>query len=213
MIPGFICYGYDNETPEWSDFKDFKNITDDKNWWRSDEAPMTGEFRIVFSHCSLKEVYPEQFWVLFEPALSFFNGWEYHPDEIEKSSFVCIKVSEELPKSSGFWSKVEIVYSISVKDITSVVPEYTGSVDHLERIQCLDVLEYSSLNDEWFYFCGRDLDHDHQGNWMLIRKIESKYHLVLYSMWDYSSDEGLYMGNVLLSENFFNKLKGRVKST
>jgi hypothetical protein len=168
--------------------------------------PVKGESRFVYSENSLRKAYPTTFWVLFEPALSFFNGWEEHPEEIERSSFICLEVVKERQEKNGFWSVVKVTDSIPVKNITSDIPEYTGTTDHLERIQFLNTLECTELNSEWFYFCGRDLHHDSLGNWMLIRKVKSNYHLILYSVWDYSGEDGLYLGNILLSEEFFERL-------
>ncbi|WP_420589502.1 hypothetical protein [Bacterioplanoides sp.] len=212
MISGFTISGYDDDRPEWSDFIDLNSIPDDKYWIRSNIVPNKGEYKIVNSDQSLKKLYPQRFWTLFSPALSFFNGWEDHPEEIEESSLACLEVSEEVNKNNGYWSRVEIIDAIAVKDVSSTLPEYSGATSHLERIQSLDVLEHTELNDEWFYFCGRDLDHDYQGNWILIHKRERKYHLVLYGAWDYSNEDRLYLGNVLLSEGFFNKLREHVKN-
>ena len=97
-------------TIEWSDYKDLKTLPNNKHWIRSDLAPQKNEIRVVF--IPEKTIVTEPFYGIFEPALSFFNGWEEHPEEIDLHRIYKAQIIETLFEDDrGKWIKVRILDS------------------------------------------------------------------------------------------------------
>lgn len=109
---------------QWSDFDDLK--VSPKSWKRSETPPQINEIRVV----SLPKVEPEkQFWGIFEPALSFFNGWDEHPKEIDLHRIYQAELVEVLFETQDEkWAKIKILNSKKLFDVDFIEAESSSEV-------------------------------------------------------------------------------------
>lgn len=74
-------------------------------WPRNKTCPSEGEKRWIFNARSyINATFGERVWLLYQPALSFFNGWEEHPEELDGSALVEVEI---LKLQSPIWAVQE----------------------------------------------------------------------------------------------------------
>jgi hypothetical protein len=133
---------------EWSDFLLEEQIPSDTelHWLRSSIFPKPNDLRIVNIPKSKLAKIEEPFYGLFSPALSFFNGWDCHPEEINQHVLYKAKLVESIRESSDVaWVKLVILESVLFKDIDQLISvKKNGNRELLYGIQ-----SYSKYKD-WF---------------------------------------------------------------
>jgi hypothetical protein len=67
--------------------------TDESIWPRNVTCPNVGEQRwMCIAYSYINSTVGGRVWLLYQPALSLFNGWEEHPEELEKSALVEVEI-------------------------------------------------------------------------------------------------------------------------
>lgn len=121
-----FCYeGYDDGVVFWVDaVNSIPQPLENGSYMRLESCPAKGEQKIVELTCPFTEDSETKFWSLYMPPLSYADGWDVHPDEIEKSAFVQCKIIE-LMEITNFraWAKVEIVEVISFRSVLYQIVE------------------------------------------------------------------------------------------
>ena len=111
---------------EWSDFNDLKGIPESKYWERSESPPKKDEIRIISIP---SEKIERQFYGIFEPALSFFNGWDEHPEEIDLHRIYKAEIIETLfENEEEKWVKIKILDSKKLFEVDFLEQHTTSSV-------------------------------------------------------------------------------------
>ena len=102
-----------------SDFGDLKEHPPE-TWERSEKPPRINETRVV---CLPIGALEKQFWGIFEPALSFFNGWEEHPEELDLHRIYKVELVEVLfATKDEQWVKIKILYTSKLCEVDFVEP-------------------------------------------------------------------------------------------
>lgn len=201
--PAFEITGLDN-VMDWSDFRPEDNLPrlDERIWARSEKAPTAGERRIVQVHSHFHMSLGESFWTLFTPALSHFNGWDSHPEEIEASAFVRCKLERVLDRNEQkAWVELYIEEVALLSELCAKVPPRDGSgyAEHLGLYRDSHIFQWQ----DWFLVTSSaegDL-----GVWGLVRKTAGHYHLVTMGDWDFHLDMA-YGGNLVLPESEWDEM-------
>ncbi|MCM3782387.1 hypothetical protein M3231_05340 [Neobacillus mesonae] len=183
---------------EWSDYKSKEDLPDldQEHWVRSDKLPLMREYRIVQVHSHFHMSLGESFWVLYTPALSSFNGWDSHPEEIDTSAFVkCCFEQVLIRNENKAWISIIIEDVVLLKDLCAKIPprDGYGFTEQLILYGNPSVFEWQ----DWFL-----IDSSAQGNlgvWGLVRKTNGNYHLIAMGEWDFHIDM-VYGGNLILPE-------------
>lgn len=188
---GFPIHAYDNIL-EWSDFGDVVPALEDKIWVRSDTKPLQNEIRIVKVHFPFNFELGEQFWVLFEPALSFFNGWDEHPNEINQSSIVNCRFDSIISTNeTSAWIRVkvlDVMLNEFCNKFSSVIYNNKFSWINDKKTDCF-------IYENWsFYSWSAQGD---LGEWALTYKDTCNVeHIILYCEWGFHYDD-VYCGNMI----------------
>ncbi len=191
---------------EWSDFNTDVPELSKKQWERSSETPVAGEKRIVLVQKPFDEKIGNEFWVKFEPAMLFFNGWE--PD-LENEILKCAMVRCRFDKiiiadQYSAWIVVHIVKAIPINKLfehyTEVASEdpldsFFGQIISASNVtsSCQMYLEFQNKN--WKVISWTAQGDVGEVKWIYIDE-SGKRHLVMGL--DYGFDEEvLYLGNVV----------------
>lgn len=182
---------------EWPE--DGEQIPLDKNYYnRLGTVPQVGEKRFVNVRYPFHQEVGEEFWTLFMPGMSYFNGWEEAPEELFQSAIVKCRmeqVVEEHIRES--WVKVTILEVIPLQEVSKrfLAVENGGKQCIASNERCEELFEYKC----WKYFswnCQGDV-----GGWTLVYVDESGVnHLILANEW-LMCDEHTWCGNVILDNN------------
>ena len=147
---------------EWSDFIDDHPYLNEQIWPRSETPPCIGEKRIVKVSFPFCFRIGDEFNVLFQPALSFFNGWDEHPDEIESSAIVSCRFLSVLDSNENeAWIEIAILSVIMLTDLLDVCPEYP-----IPSVFSFDGYNYVFKSNCWT-FCSWSAEGD-IGEWTLL---------------------------------------------
>lgn len=188
------------EVAEWSDFApDEIPALDERIWARSEQLPQPGELKAVRVSHPFHMSIGETFWTLFLPALSHFNGWDSHPEEINGSGFVQCTLERILERGENqAWVALRIKRTISLPEMDAVLPQRDGS-GYLEPLGWYgepDVFRHG----EWTFF-----SVSAQGNlgvWALIRQRKSANLLVAMGEWEFHSSL-VFGGNLVIPDEEF----------
>ena len=188
---------------EWSDFQS-SNLPslDEKIWARSSNPPLKGSRRIVMVCYPFQMTVGESFWMLFMPALSYFNGWEEHPSEINSSAFVNCSFEQILSKNDECaWIEIRILDVVLLKETCDIWFDSNGSghLDSFLMFRDIYVLHYN----EWILISAST--ESDLGTWALIKKKNERHHLIALGEWGFHYDI-VYGGNKIISEDELNKL-------
>lgn len=187
---------------EWSDFTDELPMLENEIWERSIEAPQKYQIKKIRAHFPFNFAIGEEFWTLFCPAWSSFNGWDEYPEEIDSSALVkCKFESVIIENEEKAWINVSIGEVILLSDICEKVTPRRGLIN-AEDFRCFrdrDIVSYQS----WTLFnAGSEGDI---GNWALVKKYKSQNIVVAYGEWDFYKDL-IYFGNVILTQDEMSEL-------
>lgn len=194
----FYDWGYDT-CIEWSDLNsDVPELTE-KHWERSSETPITDEKRIVLVQKPFDEKIGNEFWVKFEPALLFFNGWGESPEnEIRKCAMVRCRFEKIIVSNeSSAWIEVSVLKVIPLHDIYKYYNECIADepIDSFKGNWSVETIFH---NDEWFIFGWTAQGDCGETRW-IYKDENGKRHLVLTLKFGFD-EEVLYIGNIVSSE-------------
>lgn len=188
---------------EWSDFQ-ASNLPsfDKKIWTRSNNPPLKGDRRIVMVRYPFQMTVGESFWMLFMPALSYFNGWEEHPSEINSSAFVHCSFEQILSRNEECaWIEIRILNVVLVKEASDIWFESVGS-GHLDSFQIFRDIHVFHYN-EWILI-NASTESD-LGTWALIKRKNEQHHLIALGEWGFHYDI-VYGGNKIIPVDEINML-------
>lgn len=192
-LKGFAITAY-NELIEWSDFTDDIIDLNEQFWERSSIPPAAGEIRKVKVYFPFDMELGKEFWTLFMPGLSFFNGWNEYPDEVEDSAVVRCQFERILcANSESAWIEIKIKEVLMLTDICEKLP-LTKREPYLEDLRLFRNYAYKYDYKHWIEF-GWNAQGD-IGNWYLLKKYKNeRYRLVLYCQWGFHYNY-VYCGNI-----------------
>jgi len=186
--------GYENI--EWTNPNESLPALNQKEWERSYIKPIAGSRRIV------RVTYPFYaregipFWILHQPDLSYFNGWDEYPEEIEKSSFAKCELIRVIHKDDyhGF-IEINIIEAINIEDIGSLIKFKSAEIPlYIFNSQRITSVKHKN----WIYIDGNN--EGDCGYWMLVRENGENLNMYLYGEWGFDF-EAVSAANVLLSED------------
>ena len=154
----------------------------------------------LHEQCFLKVAYPfhgepgEKFWFLYQPGLSFYNGWDEYPEELNQSAMIQCRFEKILTQNEYSATISVIITEVRMlRDLYQYYPEHVRP-DLFEKFEPSDVRPSSFSYQEWF--------HDEWniqgdlGKWKLFFTDETgKQHLILMGRWDTHRDD-IYIGNI-----------------
>lgn len=195
-------YAYDYVF-EWSDFTNYIPDLEENKWNRTVEIPKVGSTMIVKATNPFDFYIGDKLWTLFQPALSYLNGWEDVMNEIDESAMVkCLFESVIVRNTKSAWIKVKILDLVELKDIPDrfTLKKDCNSLNEFWIYDDISRYEYNN----WFLF-----NVNQQGNWgiwALIKKTTDFYIRVLFGEWLMSSRDFIYIGNVVVDDNDFDRI-------
>ncbi len=198
--PPFSDWGYDT-CVEWSDFRSEVPALSESRWERSSSTPIVGGKRRIFVKKPFDERVGDAFWVKFEPALLFFDGWDDVPEEeIRKCAMVRCRF-EKILVSDAYcaWIEVSILQVIPLHELFRHfdAQSVTKPLDCFEGLQRAPETHFR--NDRW-HVVGWSAQGDcGETRWIYTDETGTE-HLVLALSFGFD-EEVLYMGNLVLGEN------------
>lgn len=194
---GFCIAAWD-EVMEWFDVADI--VPDLK---RSKTVPKEKEKRRVKVSFPFFMKVKEEGWVLFMPPLSFFNGWEEYPEEIDQSALVNFRLERILSQNNqSAWIEIEVLDVVLLSKLEERFPAVT--LDHLIE----EIFRYSVHKietDDWIELSWND-EGDIGGYWLIKKHNDEKGSLVVYSEWSFHYST-VYAGNISVSKEQMQQLK------
>ncbi len=189
---GFSDVAFD--CAEWWSFQGELPPLSEHIWERLDILPTVGEMRIIKVSAPFDCGIGETFRMLFQPALSHFNGWDEHPEELERSAIVECRFDKILESDlHQAWISVKVISVTMLRDICKMYPSRkVPEWNHLFHVEKEDYFQWR--NWELFSWSAQG----DVGEWWLIYTDESHIrHLVLLFEWMLCS-ETLSVGNIIL---------------
>ncbi|KZZ61158.1 hypothetical protein, partial [Oleiphilus sp. HI0123] len=205
--PVFEFSGYSDDVVSWSDEMDaIPSEATSEKWKRSNVIPTEGSTRVIRIQGPFSEQSDATFWSLYTPALAHYNGWDCHPEEIEESAFVKVKIVKVFEKREKFaWIKVNIERVILFRSAIQEVMPVDDEALFIRKIY--DIEGTLDIFGDWIHFHASaqgDL-----GYTILIKVDESGIcHLVYYMEWGNHCDAA-YFGNIILSKESVDELASR----
>lgn len=204
----FPYAGYADEVVLWSDEKEsIPTINENGVWLRSDITPNEHDKRVVCISRPFSEDISSSFWVLYCPSLANLNGWEEHPEEIERSAFVKCKIDKLLEIDEiKAWAKVEVLEVIRFDSILATL-EATDVDEHFVDDKCVyESCEFEKLGD-WIFIINSS--QGDCGNTMLIKiDVNDVYHLVCYTEHGFHCSPA-FVGNLVVDKETVDQLANR----
>ena len=206
----FPYAGYADEVVRWSDENEsIPPINENGSWQRSDVTPNAHNKRVVCISKPFSEDISSSFWTLYQPALANLNGWEEHPEDIERSAFIKCKIDTLLEMAEEkAWAKVEVLEVIRFDSILNKLDAEEDDDNFIKKVYEYESSEFEAFGN-WIYFVASsqgDLGHT-----MLIRVDESGvYHLVCYTEWNFHCSAA-FVGNLVLTKETVAQLSDRAQ--
>ncbi|MCP5015837.1 MAG: hypothetical protein GY938_11310 [Ketobacter sp.] len=200
--------GYDQNVVQWSDESDSKpSANDNGSWLRSESTPKPGEKRVVYITAPFSEPEGESFWCRYIPALSHWNGWVEHPEELEKSAFIKCNVLNVIEQSEHeAWVIVSVIESVCLNTALSIYSPKHASIDFIRSLWKIEQGSFHLLGNWIYYDC---FDGGSNGYSMLFRISEDGVcHLVNYTE-TAPHCSASYFGNLIVNKEFIDELAGR----
>jgi hypothetical protein len=179
--------------------KNGEQIPLDKYYDRLGTVPQVGEKRLVNVMYPFRQEIGEEFWNLFMPGMSYFNGWDTTPEELFQSAVVKCRMEQVIEES---WIKVTILEAIPLQEVSKRFPAVDNGENSAWRVtECENLFEYKC----WKYYswnCEGDV-----GGWSLVYVDEACVnHLILSNEW-MMCDEHTYCGNIILEQEVLDRFK------
>ena len=143
------------------------------------------------------------FWILFMPALSFFDGWPDHPEELDQSYLVhCLALRTSEASAPWYFGKpmrgfqvVKVLDLIRIRELQRRFEEdLSGSVP--------DIPKSLKKRFDWqdLTLFDANLEGD-IGCWLICRKTGGTHTALLYGEWGAEDWDCVYAGNRPLSSD------------
>lgn len=115
---------------QWSDFDENVPELSEQNWVRSELTPAVGENRTVFVQSPFDEEIGNEFWLLYEPALLYFNGWgDCTEEDICKCAIVRCRFQKVLISNEySAWIRVTVQEVVFLHELYKYYEEVRENV-------------------------------------------------------------------------------------
>lgn len=190
---GFVMVAYEN-CVEWPQLGEKVPTDETAGWQRLLTAPKVGDVHTVKVTFPFDVEVGGEFWTLFEPAYSYFNGWDEKPEEIAQSALVKCRLDrivEEMIKHS--WITISVQDVMMLSDISERIPAVCYDENVAWNIaEFEDKFEY----ENWTYYSWSG--QGDVGGWSLVYTDSlGVHHLILNCEWGMHEDY-VYCGNVIV---------------
>ncbi|MDQ0496809.1 hypothetical protein [Paenibacillus brasilensis] len=135
---------------EWSEFMMEVPNLNERHWKRSSIIPKVGSYRSILVSHPFNMSIGDKIWTLFQPALSLFNGWDDHPEEINNSAMVkfCFEsIISQNEKEAWIVIRIEDVLLLKEADIRLQLRESPGIMNNFDCYNSTHIFTY----EEWLY--------------------------------------------------------------
>lgn len=196
-IDDFADWAY-YEGVEWSDFNEDVPDFSEKHWNRSENTPAVNENRTLHVWKPFDESIGNEFLILFEPALCYFNGWdEVNINEIKKCAIVRCKFTKILKRNEfEAWIVVNIKEVIPVHELYKYFKPCTTEKDIMKFNGIPEDMSNTVLeNNEWSLITW-DAQGDCGENKWIFKDDKGIPHLVMQSWFDFDNSV-VYIGNII----------------
>ncbi|MDE7365563.1 MAG: hypothetical protein K2N27_11940 [Ruminococcus sp.] len=191
----FSDWAYD--CAEWSDFKENVPELSERYWERSECTPVVNENRTILVYKPFDEKIGNEFWLLYEPALLYLNGWEGYPEEdirkcaVVRCRFEKILVSDEY----SAWIVVNVQQVVFLHELYKYYEEVMTDIpiDEFEGIpktKCMKGFQ----NDKWLEIYWTAQGDCGDNKWIYTDEYGMR-HLVMQMSYGFD-DSVLYIGNI-----------------
>lgn len=144
---GYLISGVGWEI-EWSDFMMEVPDLNERHWERSSTIPVVGSYRSVLVSHPFNMTVGDTIWSLFQPALSSFNGWDEHPEEINNSAmvkFCFVSILSRNEEKAWIVIRIEDVLLLKEADTRLKSREIPGTSKEFDSYNN----SYIFANEEW----------------------------------------------------------------
>lgn len=182
---------------EWSDFNENVSKLSEQHWERSESTPIVGEKRTIFVHKPFDEKIGNEFWILYEPALLFLNGWNDCSDaNIDKCAVVRCKFERTLISDEyGTWIRVSIQKVIFIYELYKYYDEVKTDVP-IDMFEGIPVSEYNTLFQNYRWLVTDWTAQGDCGETKWIYTDENGVRHLVMQMWYAFDEDVLYIGNI-----------------
>lgn len=188
----FSDWAYD--CGEWSDFDENVPELSENYWTRSDNIPIVGGSRSILVTVPFDEAIGNEFNILYEPALIYFNGWADNPDDICKCAIVhCEFEKVILSDEYSAWIRVKVKEVFLMHELCKIFEavKINGPIDTLDG----PFEKIYFQNDRWLIVGWSGQSDIGETKWIYTDD-NGERHLVM--MQEYSFHENvLNIGNVV----------------
>ncbi len=185
---------------EWSDFSEDVPDFSEKNWSRSETIPVVNENHTLYVCKPFDESIGNEFWILFQPALCYFNGWdEVYESEIDKCAIVRCKLSKILKRNEyEAWIVVRIQEVVLLNELYNYFKPCVVNKD-INIFDGIPENTYQLLykNKKWLVTYWNSQGDCGEDKWIYTDD-NGVRHLVMQSWFDFDQSI-LYIGNIIRS--------------
>lgn len=178
---------------EWSDFGEDVPELSKQNWIHSELTPVVGETRTVFVRMPFDETIGNEFWLLYEPALLYFNSWEDCSEQdiancaVVRCKFQKILISDEY----SAWIRVTVQEVVFLHELCNYYQDIRGNISNAFK----GITEETEFqNDRWHVTSWTMQNDCGEMKWIYIDENGIR-HLVM-KLWYAFDEEILYIGNI-----------------
>lgn len=187
---------------EWSDFDEDVPELSEEDWDRSETTPVVNEKRTLHVWKPFDESIGSEFWVLFEPALCYFEGWDFvDKNEIDKCAIIRCKLTKILKRNEyEAWVVVDVLEVVFLSELHKYYQPCFADID-INMFKGIPPKCCQTLcdNDNWFVTCWDAQGDCGEDKWIYIDENGTR-HLVMQSWFDF--DNGIvYLGNIIQKGN------------
>lgn len=183
---------------QWSNFDDKVPDLSEDMWQRCIERPKENEIYKVYVTKPFDEIRGSEFFVIFEPAIIVYNGWDSDfcsEEDIEKCSLVKCRY-DRIVKANKYsaWIEITVQKVIPLADIYNLYNEKESSGIFLPFGSTESQVTLFE-NRKWLVFGWNDQGDVGEYRWVYIDS-QGKKHCVLEYNWEFDKDI-LYLGNIV----------------
>ena len=146
----------------------------------TDICPDIGQSRIAQVSAPFDASADRPFWALFQPALSWINGWAEFPEEIDRSALVHCELTDVLEDNGDHaWVALRAIDVVPLPDLIQRFDRTEGSVD----LSYAYPTAWETKARNWLLVEGNG--EGDVGEWVLVHRRPDGDHLVLHARWDF----------------------------
>lgn len=190
--------GWAYDCAEWSDFDENVPALSEKHWVRSEKTPVVGETRSAFVTDPFDEETGNEFFLLYEPALLHFNGWDDNPDDIDKCAIVRCRFEKVLLSDEySAWISVKVTEVIFMHELYRAFTE-VRTHQPIDAFEGIRGHELYFQNDRWLITGWSGQDDAGETRWIYTDDSGEK-HLVMTLNYTFHKSV-LNIGNIVNSD-------------